>query len=100
MAGFFPDKNTLVLGSESSLKKAIERGKGESSQSQFDFVDFDQHIIIAGMPRDKSVLNQNSSLPMMPGMPSSAKELAEAMQKIEGGAFGVTIGSDIELQLQ
>jgi len=100
MAGFFPDEKTLVLGNESSLKKAIERGKGESSQWQFDFVDFDQHIVIAGVPRDKSVLKQNSSTPMMPGMPSSAKELAEAMQKIEGGAFGVTIGSDIELQVQ
>lgn len=99
-AGYFSDDKTLVLGTEDSLKKAIERGKGDAKQSQFDFVDFGQHIVIAGVLKDKSALQQAGNMLGAPGMPTSAKQLVDAMQKIEGGSLGISIDSGVDIQVQ
>lgn len=93
-AAFLPDSKTLVMGTETEVKAAIERGSSEERRAGFDFVDPEAHVLFAMVPKDPSMFNNDSS-----GTPAFLKSLTEgaADSKMVGMALGVTLASNIDI---
>ena len=97
---FFPNEKTIVFGPEEDVKSAIERGSQTEARPDMDFIDLDQHFLIALVPKDLSAFAEQS--PMSRDDASEAeKKLDEALQEaLKGFSFGLTLTDGIDFQLQ
>ena len=72
---FFPNDKTIVFGPEQDVKSAIERGSQTETRPDLDFIDLDQHFLIAVVPRDLSAFAEQSPIPR--------DDASEAEKKLE-----------------
>jgi hypothetical protein len=97
---FFPNDKTIVLGSEKDLKSAIERGSTVKVRPELDFIDLDQHVLFAFVPKDRSAFAKRDPMPLHNASEAQQK-LQEAMNKsLHGFSFGLTLTDGIDFQLQ
>jgi predicted Zn finger-like uncharacterized protein len=98
---------TVLIGSEESVKGAIERGVGSKSFAKFSFVDGGRDIVVAVRPSDTNLAKWREpnadadKLLEMPGVPNSVKSLVKGLQEgMVGFAMGANVDSDVNVVLQ
>jgi hypothetical protein len=88
------DARTLVIGSEDSLKAALDRGPGNASHPNFSFVPGQSHIAIAFASPMMAVMS--GSMPVDESAPPFVQDLTNAIRgKIAGSGLAMTAGSDL-----
>lgn len=100
LAVFFPDAQTCVLGPEASIQAAIVRGPRSAERDDLDFVDFDQHVVLAWVPKNGKLV-PDQARGMAATSPAMLKELVTTLEN-EGkaAALGLTFNESIDVRLQ
>ncbi|HUG90222.1 MAG TPA: hypothetical protein VML55_05285 [Planctomycetaceae bacterium] len=92
VAMYLPNANTMVIGREVDIKRAIDQGPTPASLEQFAFADLKQHVGAAFAPRDRSFL-QKIQIPEIPGFPAVTK-LADSLKTLVGVSVSLNYEQD------
>eukprot|EP00913_Durusdinium_trenchii_P008854 g8320.t1 len=107
MAGFLPDDRTFVAGPENLIREVIEQGPTGHHRDDLDFVDFDQPLLAAYVPKSGQLIPAQQKLQarslitlgsaMAPGL-KDAEGLVD--RNFKGIAFGSTFGAGAKAKIQ
>lgn len=88
------DSRTVLFGSETSIKSALDRGPGSAAHPLFGFVPGNSHVSIAFASPMMSVMS--GSMPTDPSAPPFVQQLTDAIRgKISGSGLILTAGNDL-----
>lgn len=90
-AMFFPDDRTLVMGSESAVKKAIERGPEPAKRPELQFIEKGKQLIVAFAPSDRGVFAA-----AVADAVGDSKVSQELRASIENGLKGLALSADVD----
>lgn len=98
------DSKTLLIAGESDLIDAIKRGSKETRRKEFDFVDADQHMLVAIVPKDPTIFDDDNDVKsrLPPSVKSMMPESLLNSKKSNFNAFsiGLAVSSKVDLQLR
>jgi predicted Zn finger-like uncharacterized protein len=100
LAAFFPDDTTIVFGPEKDVKRAIERGSTAQPRPDLDFIDLDQHFLLAMVPKDLSAFAKQNSISRRNSSQSQQKLQQTMKEAVQGFSFGLTLTEGIDFQFQ
>lgn len=112
VALYFASPEAVVIGPVADVIQAIKRGAKVPRRADLDFIDANQPILVALVPKQPSSFDSpqtggaQGTMPGAPGMPGMAGPPAGASKlqdvqrgKVKGICLGVTIGSDINWRM-
>lgn len=89
------DGNLLVIGQETHVKAAIDRGASQQRRKDLDFIDNSHHVVIAICPHNaQSKERGTTGGRAMDNIPASFD------RNVQAGSLGITFGSDVEIEFQ
>jgi predicted Zn finger-like uncharacterized protein len=90
----------VVIGNETALKQAIDRGESAAPRPELDFIDADQDLVVAILPKDaKAVLQPLKFGATMSGAPIPASIENVADNSFVGLSIGANLHQGIDLQI-
>ena len=105
-AFFIADSNTVVAAGERDLVAAIEQGGEDTRRKEFDFVDPDQHLLVAAAPKDPTIFDDDNDVKSQLAQSEALKKYGlESLLKMKkanfnAASFGLTVSSQIDIQLR
>jgi hypothetical protein len=99
---YLADKNRLVLAQESEMQRLLEAGKNLKRREDLDFLDTNQQVVVAYLPKDPSRLEQlmNASAA---GAAAAGQAPAGAVNsfagKIKGMSLSMQVTQDVDLSV-
>lgn len=101
-AFFFPDENTLVVGSKNAIEAAIDRGPESNVGEKFSFLPKGQ-VVIGFLPNNREKFTRELAIPplfaLMLGNKDYIKDINEGLQTVQGGAVVVEVGGGVEVDV-
>lgn len=94
---YFPESTVMVWGEENDIKGVIERGNSQVRRADLDFVNTDNTLVIAFLP--KSPPNPASTLQSPSNQPNVQALERAANKSFRTGSFGVKLSDQLAVEI-